>query len=178
MISKILSKYNFKHLDVQVDTVHGFQGGQKEIMFCVFNPPVNYPLGQPPNISCRDRALINKKYIINVGISRAKDALFILIPDNYYDTNDGHKALSGYVNLSQISALKELLSDKYFKEYTSCFKGEDIEKAIFNRKDHIYDESILIGHDQVNVYRQAPKKYLISYDPNSIDVQIKSPSDV
>ncbi len=177
MISKILSKYNFKHLDVQVDTVHGFQGGQKEIMFCVFNPPIKYPLGQSPKISCRDRALINRKYIINVGISRAKDALFILIPDSFYETNDGLKSLRGYGNLRQISDLKDILSGKYFKEYTSYFKGEDIEKAIFNRKDHIYDESILIGHDQINVYRQAPKKFLISYDPNSIDVQIKSPSD-
>ena len=57
---------------VSCGTVHSFQGDECDIMIVVLNPPMN--VGQNSHV--------NNQNIINVAISRAKDYLFFLVPDN------------------------------------------------------------------------------------------------
>jgi len=171
MVEKLIGKSKFVNLNIQVDTVHGFQGGQKQIIFCIFNPPVNYKDGKEPNISCGERALINKEYIVNVAISRARDYLFILAPTDKYEVNRINKSLRGFDKLKEIQNISSIIQ----KFYSDCkqFDSSEIEKWCFNRKDYIYQNSNVISHDLINVYQQSPKKYLVSHDEHSIDVQIK-----
>lgn len=61
-----------KAVDVQVGTIHGFQGDECDIVFAIFNTP--------PYISRSKNMFLNKRNIINVSISRARDYLFIVMP--------------------------------------------------------------------------------------------------
>lgn len=63
-----------KNIDIQVGTIHGFQGDECDIIFAVFNTP--------PTITSGKDMFLNKRNIINVSISRAKDYLFIVMPDD------------------------------------------------------------------------------------------------
>ena len=62
-------------VDVQVGTIHGFQGDECDIIFSIFNTP--------PTISDSKETFLNKRNIINVAISRARDYLFIVMPDDH-----------------------------------------------------------------------------------------------
>lgn len=66
MIDKLLASEKLpKEVDVQVGTIHGFQGDECDIIFAVFNTP--------PTISASKDMFLNKRNIINVSISRARD---------------------------------------------------------------------------------------------------------
>lgn len=69
MIDKLLASEKLpKEVDVQVGTIHGFQGDECDIIFAVFNTP--------PTISASKDMFLNKRNIINVSISRARDYLY------------------------------------------------------------------------------------------------------
>lgn len=71
MIDKLLAAERLpQEVDVQVDTIHGFQGDECDIIFAVFNTP--------PTISSSEQMFLNKKNIINVSISRARDFCSLL----------------------------------------------------------------------------------------------------
>jgi superfamily I DNA and/or RNA helicase len=59
---------------VDVGTIHGFQGDECDIVIALFNPP--------PSISTSKDMFLNRQNIVNVAISRAKDYLFVLLPDD------------------------------------------------------------------------------------------------
>ena len=62
MIDKLMAYEKLpKEIDVQVGTIHGFQGDECDIIFAVFNPP--------PMISSSNDIFLNKKNIITVYIS-------------------------------------------------------------------------------------------------------------
>ena len=65
--------FETKNVDIQIGTIHGFQGDECDIVISLFNPP--------PSISNSPDMFLNKQNILNVSISRAKDYLFILMPD-------------------------------------------------------------------------------------------------
>jgi hypothetical protein len=79
--------------------------------------------------------------------------------------------MSGYENLYELHKLKRI-AEKQAK-YITVKKSSEIEKWCFNRKDYIYQNSNIIQHDLVNVYKESPKKYLVSYNEKAIDIQIK-----
>jgi hypothetical protein len=171
MLDKLIGNSVYNNLDIQVNTVHGFQGGQKEIIFCVLNPPVQNKEGKEPEITCKDKALINKEFIINVAISRAKDYLFLFFPSDSYQSNDEQKKLTGHEKLYELQELKRIVKQQ--TDYITEMESSELEKWCFNRKDFIYQNSNVISHDLVNVYQKAPKRYLVSHSEQSIDVQIE-----
>jgi superfamily I DNA and/or RNA helicase len=61
-------------LTITTDTVHGFQGGECDIVFVVFNPS---------SLSVTRSRFFQEEYkfIANVAVSRARDYLVLLIPD-------------------------------------------------------------------------------------------------
>lgn len=152
LIDKLMSSYSFpKCVEIQVGTIHGFQGDECDIIFALFNPP--------PNISDSNEMFLNKLNIINVSISRARDYLFIIMPDdNTEDIN----------NLTMIKKVEELCKQKA----CSIQETHTIESIIFNNETYIEDNSFSTSHQTVNVYEKPEKKYEVRSEENAVDVQI------
>ena len=94
MIDKLLASENLpKEVEVQVGTIHGFQGDECDIIFAVFNTP--------PSISASKEMFLNKKNIINVSISRARDYLFVVMPDDETENIDNLRLVKRVEGLIQ-----------------------------------------------------------------------------
>lgn len=152
LIDKLLASYKCPQgIDVQVGTIHGFQGDECDIVFTVFNPP--------PKISDSKDMFLNKKNIINVSISRARDYLIIIMPDD--DTQD-------IKNLSLINKVEAICKEKGSIEYSS----HDIEKQMFNDRHYLENNSFATSHQIVNVYGKCEVKYEIRSEDTAVDIQI------
>lgn len=62
-----------KKIKITADTVHGFQGDQCDIVFCLVTPNGHRYSGDL-------RSLVSKDYIYNVAISRAENYLNVIHP--------------------------------------------------------------------------------------------------
>lgn len=144
-----------ENIRFSVGTIHGFQGDECDMVFVVFNPPKGMNT-QPDNI------MLNKKHIVNVAISRAKDYLFLLIP---------HKDTVGYENLREINTLGRIVINSCKGDY-QFFTCDEIEKIIFGRTRYLEDNTFVTSHQMANVYTEAGMKYEVRIDDNSVDVQI------
>lgn len=141
-----------KNVDVQVGTIHGFQGDECDIIIALFNPP--------PLITTHKDMFLNKLNIVNVSISRARDYLFILMPDDDTENVD---------NLTLIKKVERLCkSQPSWSEQQSL----DIEEMIFGSKSYLEDNSFSTSHQLVNVYGKHEKQYEVRSEDNAIDVQI------
>ncbi len=157
LIEKLLSSATIhKEIDVQVGTIHGFQGDECDIIFAVFNTP--------PTITSGKDMFLNKRNIINVSISRAKDYLFIVMPDDNTD------------NVSNLGLVKRV--EQLFKsgDTYSEFKAHDLEQLIFGNSCYLEENAFSTGHQSVNVYGLPEKCYEIRSEDNAVDVQIHRPS--
>lgn len=158
LIDKLLASESLpKNIDVQVGTIHGFQGDECDIIIAVFNPP--------PKISNSKEMFLNNQNIINVSISRARDYLFIIMPDDKTENVD---------NLSLIKQVEHLckMSDKYTEN-----DAQNIEKLIFNNEHYLEENSFSTSHQVVNVYGLPEKRYEIRSEDIAIDIQIHNSDD-
>jgi hypothetical protein len=89
---------------------------------------------------------LNKQNILNVAISRARDYLFIVMPDR--DTD-------GIENLHKIARIEELMGAGGACEYESCA----IERMTWDNPDYIEQNTFSTGHQMVNVYRKPERYY-------------------
>ena len=144
-----------EHIKFSVGTIHGFQGDECDMVFVVFNPPKGMT-SQP------DLIMLNKKHIINVAISRARDYLFLMIP---------HRDTEGYANLYEINKLGKTVINTCQGEY-QYFTSDDIEKILFGKTRYIEENTFVTSHQMANVYTEAGVKYEVRIDDNSVDVQI------
>lgn len=152
LIDKLYASYKCPEgIDIQVGTIHGFQGDECDIVFAVFNPP--------PKISASKEMFLNKKNIINVSISRARDYLFIVMPDD--DTEN-------IENLNLINKVEAICIDNGSIEYLS----PDIEELIFNDSRYLENNSFATSHQIVNVYGKPELKYEIRSEDTAVDIQI------
>ena len=140
-------------VEIQVGTIHGFQGDECDMIIALFNPP--------PSISTDSRMFLNKQNILNVAISRARDYLFIVMPD---DKTEGVK------NLHKIAKIEELVKqpDSAFVEYASS----TIEEMIWGNANYLEENTFSTGHQMVNVYRKPERYYEVRSDDSAIDIQI------
>lgn len=156
LIEKLLSTYDLPaNVDVQVGTIHGFQGDECDMIFAVFNPP--------PYISDSPNVFLNKRNIINVSISRARDYLFIVMPDENTDKVS---------NLKLLGRIEKLCKE----ENASRFDSSEIEKIIFNNDKYIEDNSFSTTHQIVNVYGLPEMKYEIRSEESAVDIQVHKDS--
>ena len=139
-------------VDIQVGTIHGFQGDECDAIFVVLNTP--------PSISASPEMFLNKRNIINVSISRAKDYLFLIMPDD--DTDNIH-------NLRLVKRVERLIKDGgcYTEMHTP-----DLEGLMFGSSTYLEDNTFSTGHQSVNVYGLPEKRYEIRGEETAIDVQI------
>lgn len=132
---------------VSCGTVHGFQGDECDIMFVVMNPPAN----------CSSESHVNEEYIINVGISRARDYLFILLPKGQPN---------GFYRKQQLGTLVS-------NNDRSLLDCAQIEEAIFGQKNYIYSNTHVTCHMPVNVYCEENAEYEVKLGDEAIDIKIR-----
>lgn len=141
-----------KNVDVQVGTIHGFQGDECDIIIALFNPP--------PKISTHKDMFLNKLNIVNVSISRAKDYLIVLMPDDETENID---------NLMLIKKVEKLCKEQpAWCEYLSPI----LEEIMLGSKTYLEDNSFSTSHQSVNVYGKPEKRYEVRSEDNAVDVQI------
>lgn len=153
MIDKLIASEKLpSEVEVQVDTIHGFQGDECDIIFAVFNTP--------PTISNSKEMFLNKRSIINVSISRARDYLFIVIPDD---------STEGISNLRLVKKVESLIK----KTGTwNEFLSPDLEKLMFSDSNYLENNAFSTSHQSVNVYGLPEKRYEIRTEDNAVDVQV------
>ncbi len=160
IVDKLISKFSKgNNIDIITETIHGLQGDECDMIINLLNPP--------PYIGENENIFLNKKNILNVSISRAKDYLILLLP--YDDTR--HIATQ---KLFHIEKIKDLIF-KHSSIAHNCqqFSSDEIETIIFEKKGMIEEFSFPTSHQSVNVYANPDKKYEIRYDENAIDIQLR-----
>jgi hypothetical protein len=154
LLSRLVDSWATKRnsVEIQVGTIHGFQGDECDIIIAVLNPP--------PAISSSPQMFLNKQNILNVAISRARDYLFIIMPN---------AETEGIQNLRKVSHIEKLVkSSGAFSEYVS----HDFEKMIWGNENYLEENTFSTGHQMVNVYRKPERYYEVRSDDSAIDVQI------
>jgi hypothetical protein len=156
MVDKIIASLhiNYKNITIQTGTIHSFQGDECNIVLCLLNPP--------PNITKSPLSFLNKKNILNVAISRAKDYLILLMPDDNTE---------GFDNLYQIKRLKGII-DYYLSGVCQRWNSKQIEEILFGVPDFLYENTFATTHQSVNVYTRPEKKYEIRIEEKAVDVQV------
>lgn len=166
LINKMVESLSLKsNLTVITDTVHGFQGDECDMVYFIVNPP-NYSISSPSY-----GAFIHKHYLINVAISRAKDYLIILYPDN--DT----KGIGNLekINVQNDGSIEKILNIKMGLNLDSItIHSSFVEEKLFNKKGFIQENSRTNKHQLVNVYNLAEKPYIVRESTTAIDIQFKS----
>lgn len=151
VVEKMLSAMQTKlsqQVEILTGTIHGFQGDEFDIILNLLNPPPSIS----PNI------FLNKQNIINVSVSRAKDYLIFILPEN----------VDGLTKIQYLGSIIQNNLSPYFQELNS----RDVEKIIFNQADYIYENSFITTHQRVNVYSKPDKKYEVRCEDNAIDIQL------
>ena len=139
-------------VDIQVGTIHGFQGDECDIIFAVFNTP--------PTISDSKDMFLNKLNIINVSISRARDYLYIIMPNDETDNIDRLRLVKKVERL-----VKE--TDAWAESFTA-----DLEEQLFGNPHFLEDNSFSTSHQSVNVYGLPEKRYEVRTEDSAVDIQI------
>lgn len=153
MIDKLLASEKMpKEVDVQVGTIHGFQGDECDIIFSVFNTP--------PTISDSKEMFLNKRNIVNVSISRARDYLFIVMPDDNTE------------NISKLRLVKRVESLMRSTNVWQEFESPDLEELMFNDSQYLENNAFSTSHQSVNVYGLPEKCYEVRTEDTAVDVQI------
>ena len=153
LIDRLLARAELpSNVSVQAGTIHGFQGDECDIIVAVFNPP--------PSISGSKDTFLDKLNIINVSISRARDSLFVLMPDSETENIE---------QLRLINKVEDLIkSSEEYREYSA----DEIEELMLGRTGYLEDNTFSTSHQDVNVYGLPEKRYEIRSEDTAIDVQI------
>jgi hypothetical protein len=155
IIQRLVESVNMpSNVNVSAGTVHGFQGDECEMIVALFNPP--------PGISGRNGSFINKKNIINVAVSRARDYLVVMMPD------DSTENIGNMLEVRKIEGLMRR-DEKHCVVYESSF----VESMIFGSKSFIEDNAFSTGHQAVNVYGVPEMRYEIRTEDTAVDVQVQ-----
>lgn len=153
IISNILSSLEWAGRTVKFvpGTVHGFQGDECDIILLLLPSSLKPGLG----------SYTNKKELLNVAVSRAKDYLIIITSDSLQNSNDVHnyKSLMNLINNNR----------EFVNTNTSKYWLNDV----LNIKD--LDENItVLEHKEVNLFKKSEVKYEFRYDQNFVDIQVNS----
>lgn len=156
LIDKLIASWHScpEHVEIQTGTIHGFQGDECDIILAVFNPP--------PSISSDPRMFLNKLNILNVAISRARDYLFVLMPDEQTENRRSMK---------RVQQIEDLItaSGAFVKSHS-----RDIEKLMFGNERHLEDNAFSTSHQFVNVYGKPEKQYEIRSEDTAVDIQVQT----
>jgi hypothetical protein len=116
-------------------------------MFVVLNTPAN----------SSSETHVNEEYILNVGLSRARDYLFVLLPKGESNGFFRKRQLNGIVSDNDRTLL-------------DC---SQIEHAIFGQNNYIYTNTHVTCHMPVNVYYEENSEYEVKMGDEAIDIKIR-----
>lgn len=152
LVDKLLASSDIpQNISIQAGTIHGFQGDECNIIIALLNnPPLN---------SSNKKISLNKQNIINVAISRARDYLFVIMPDDDTENID---------DLEFVKNLETLIKKNEYIEYSS----KEVEKLMFGSETYLEDNAFSTSHQNVNVYNLPEKCYEIRSEDYSIDIQV------
>lgn len=154
------------NIDVFVNTVHQFQGDEFDIVILVLNPP---------NMEMHPKAkiLINKRYLINVATSRAKNSLIILYPDSSCkEKNFMHVNRDGEPN--NIERVAEKVLGRKFERIRLLSKV--IEEELFGCSDYLSKICEVTYHEDVNLHEsENDTLYKFVKGGDTIDIIYSSP---
>jgi hypothetical protein len=130
LICRLMCSISFPdNVHVQAGTVHDFQGDECDIVIAVFNPP---PRIEEPEKS--GQMFLNNLNVINLTISRARDYLFVLMPDdNTQNIN----------NLEIIKKVEQLCKQNSF---CTVYHSTEFENLIFGTPTYIEDNYFSTKH--------------------------------
>jgi len=153
LIDRLMSSLELPNsIQVQVGTIHGFQGDECDIVLVVLNTP--------PGISSNPKLFLNKQNVLNVAISRARDYLVVIMSDNQTEN---------IAKLHKIKQIEDLMRHSgHFYEQVSAA----IEKIMFGDEKFIENNSFATSHQTVNVYGQPEKRYEIRSEDTAVDIQV------
>jgi hypothetical protein len=140
---------------VHCGTIHSFQGDECDIMINLFNPPLY--ISKSPNM------FLNRRNIVNVAISRAKDYLILLIPDKNTDK---------VWNLVELGRMLDIIRNDLKGHYWEKSSAE-IEELLFKQSNYLEMNTFATTHQNINVYTEPEKQFEIRVEEMAIDVQIK-----
>lgn len=103
---------------------------------------------------------LNKRNIINVSISRARDYLFVVMPDD--DTD----------NISNLRLVKRVESLIQSTDAWNEFLTPDLEELMFGDAKYLENNAFSTSHQSVNVYGLPEKIYEVRTEDTAVDVQI------
>ena len=146
---------SYNNVDVQIGTVHGFQGDECDIIVAVYNPAARGMKRNAGNV------FVNKKNILNVAISRAQDYLFLLMPDGDYEDYNHLEAKAIGV-----------IAKKNPSEMTIA-NSQTLEKVMHGDLHYLDKNTFVTVHQLANVYSDPSSKYEVRFDEKSVDIQIK-----
>ena len=101
------------------------------------------------------RHRVNNQNLINVAVSRAKDYVFFLVPDN----------------ITQGFPIRDVLGSLSGDEKNVLFCNK-IEKVMFGQEDYIEKHTNVTCHMPVNVYYEPSSLYEVRKDDSAVDIQI------
>jgi hypothetical protein len=104
---------------------------------------------------------MNRKNILNVAVSRAKDYLFLLMPNKDYEC---------YNNLAEIRTLGRIIVEKHITR--AVYTSDYIEKVVFEQPGFIEENAFVTTHQLTNVYTEPSTRYEVRIDENSVDIQL------
>ncbi|MFK7933613.1 MAG: AAA domain-containing protein [Saprospiraceae bacterium] len=158
LVDKVIAaQHIFKpKVKISCGTIHSFQGDECDIIINLYNPPLN--------ISKSPQMFLNRKNILNVAVSRAKDYLFLLIPDEQTERVE---------NLYQINRLLHIMR-YYLAGVTKTWHSYDLEEQIFGQLDYIEKNTFATTHQSINVYTEPEKQFEIRTEEQAVDVQIRT----
>ncbi|MEM6697157.1 MAG: AAA domain-containing protein, partial [Bacteroidota bacterium] len=156
LVEKMLNAQNvyFPKAKIFCGTIHSFQGDECDIIINLYNPPM--PISKSPNM------FLNRQNILNVAVSRAKDYLILLLPDENTDRRE---------NLYQIRRLEGIIQ-YYLAGVRGQWTSHDIEEIIFGQPDYIEQNTFATTHQSINVYTEPEKRFEVRCEEQAIDVQI------
>ena len=154
-------------LTVLVDTVHGFQGGECDLILFLLSPT-----NENGQITSVANQFLHKHYLVNVAISRARDHLVILYPDLHT------AGISNLYKFDQRShgSIEQILRDSLkLKIEELTVQASAVEEGLFGKGQGKYIEANYLAqsHEQVNVYSAPPARYILKASPSAVDVQFR-----
>ena len=103
---------------------------------------------------------LNKKNIINVSISRARDYLFVVMPDDKTEKIENLKLVKRVENLIRSTGS------------WAGFLSPDLENLMFDDPKYLENNTFSTSHQSVNVYGLPENCYEIRTEDTAVDVQI------
>ncbi|MBO4745175.1 MAG: hypothetical protein J5603_06740, partial [Bacteroidales bacterium] len=132
---------------VTCGTVHSFQGDECDVMFVVLNPPA----------ICTSGTHINNENIINVAMSRARDYLFVVLPNGQQKGFFMKNKIGKHIQFTERTIM-------------NCC---DVEKVMFNGNNNFICENTHVTcHLPVNVYCEDNALYEVRMSDIALDIKI------